>query len=542
MSKQILSGFDAIKKLEMGVRKLSNAVKITLGPKGRNVVLDRKFATPLITNDGVTIAKEITLPDPFENMGANLIKEVSIKTNEVAGDGTTTACILAESIVSVGVKNYTAGANPIILKKGIQKAISVATEHLREISTLVSSSKEIFQVASISAGDEEIGRLIADGFEKVGKDGVITVEESKTLKTELKIVEGLQFDRGYLSPYMVTNPDKMECILQDSYILITDKRIKNLNEIIGVLEAVSQSGKSLLIIAEDIENEVLSTLVLNKLRGALNVVAVKAPGYADKRKALCQDIAVLTHGTFICDELGFELKDVNLQKLGFASSIKVTKDSTTISGGKGLKEEIENRILEIKGQIESANNEFDKNRLQERLAKLIGGIAIIYVGSATEVEMQEKKLRIEDAIEATKSATQEGIVCGGGVALLNCVDCVQKLVDTLSGDEKTGAEIVLKSLFAPIKMITQNAGIEGAIVIENILNKHDKNYGYNALTNEYVNMIESGIIDPTKVTRTALENAGSVASTLLTTEVLVCDIEEKINPKDPNAIPQAYGM
>ncbi len=542
MSKQILSGFDAIKKLETGVRKLSNAVKITLGPKGRNVVLDRKFATPLITNDGVTIAKEITLPDPFENMGANLIKEVSIKTNEVAGDGTTTACILAESIVSVGVKNYTAGANPIILKKGIQKAISVATEHLRKISIPVSSSKEIFQVASISAGDEEIGRLIADGFEKVGKDGVITVEESKTLKTELKIVEGMQFDRGYLSPYMVTNPDKMECVLQDSYILITDKRIKNLNEIIGVLEAVSQSGKSLLIIAEDIENEVLSTLVLNKLRGALNVVAVKAPGYADKRKALCQDIAVLTHGTFICDELGFELKDVNIQKLGFASSIKVTKDSTTISGGKGQKEEIENRILEIKGQIESANNEFDKNRLQERLAKLIGGIAIIYVGSATEVEMQEKKLRIEDAIEATKSATQEGIVCGGGVALLNCVDCVQKLVDTLTGDEKTGAEIVLKSLFAPIKMITQNAGIEGAVVIENILNKHDKNYGYNALTNEYVNMIESGIIDPTKVTRTALENAGSVASTLLTTEVLVCDIEEKINPKDPNAIPQAYGM
>lgn len=542
MSKQILSGFDAIKKLEMGVRKLSNAVKITLGPKGRNVVLDRKFATPLITNDGVTIAKEITLPDPFENMGANLIKEVSIKTNEVAGDGTTTACILAESIVSVGVKNYTAGANPIILKKGIQKAISIATEHLREISIPVSSSKEIFQVASISAGDEEIGRLIADGFEKVGKDGVITVEESKTLKTELKIVEGMQFDRGYLSPYMVTNPDKMECVLQDSYILITDKRIKNLNEIIGILEAVSQSGKSLLIIAEDIENEVLSTLVLNKLRGALNVVAVKAPGYADKRKALCQDIAVLTHGTFICDELGFELKDVNIQKLGFASSIKVTKDSTTISGGKGQKEEIENRILEIKGQIESANNEFDKNRLQERLAKLIGGIAIIYVGSATEVEMQEKKLRIEDAIEATKSATQEGIVCGGGVALLNCVDCIQKLVDTLTGDEKTGAEIVLKSLFAPIKMITQNAGIEGAVVIENILNKHDKNYGYNALTNEYVNMIESGIIDPTKVTRTALENAGSVASTLLTTEVLVCDIEEKINPKDPNAIPQAYGM
>lgn len=542
MSKQILTGFEAIKKLEMGVKKLTGAVKITLGPKGRNVVLDRKFATPLITNDGVTIAKEITLPDPYENMGANLIKEVSIKTNEVAGDGTTTACILAESIVSEGIKNYTAGANPIILKKGIQKAILAVTNHLKEISTPVSSSKEIFQVASISAGDEEIGKLIADGFDKVGKDGVIQVEESKTLKTELKIVDGMQFDRGYLSPYMVTNTDKMECELHDAYILITDKKIKNLNEIINVLESVSQNGKSLLIIAEDIENEVLSTLVLNKLRGALNVVAVKAPGYADKRKALCEDIAVLTHGTFICDELGFELKDVTIDKLGFAGNIKVNKDTTTISSGKGTKEELQNRIKEIKAQINNADNEFDKNRLQERLARLTGGIAIIYVGSATEVEMQEKKLRIEDAIEATKSASQEGIVCGGGIALIHCVDEVNKLISTLSGDEKTGAEIVLKSLFAPIKMITKNAGIDSGVVIDKILSSKEKNFGYNALTNKYVDMIHAGIIDPTKVTRSALENAGSVASTLLTTEVLVCDIEEKIDTKNPNAVPNAYGM
>lgn len=542
MSKQILTSFDAIKKLENGVKKLTNAVKITLGPKGRNVVLDRKFGTPLITNDGVTIAKEITLPDPFENMGASLIKEVSIKTNEVAGDGTTTACILAESIVSEGIKNYTAGANPIILRKGIQKGIEEVTEHLKEISTPVSSSKEIFQIASISAGDEEIGKLIAEGFEKVGKDGVITVAESKTLKTELKIVEGMQFDRGYLSPYMITDTNKMECVLTDSYILITDKKIKNLNEILGILEAVSQSGKSLLIIAEDIETEALSTLVLNKLRGALNVVAVKAPGYADKRKALCEDIAVLTGGAFICDELGFELKDTTIEKLGYATNIKVTKDNTTISGGAGKKEAMESRICEIKGQIDLADNEFDKNRLQERLAKLVGGIAIIYVGSATEVEMQEKKLRIEDAIEATKSATQEGIVCGGGIALLNCVDSVKQLAETLSGDEKTGAEIVLKALYSPIKMITLNAGIDGGVVIDNILKYNKKNYGYNALTNEYVNMLESGIIDPTKVTISAIENAGSVASTLLTTEVLICDKEEKIDTQNPNAVPNAYGM
>jgi len=542
MAKQILMGFDAIKKLESGVRKLSSAVKITLGPKGRNVVLDRKFATPLITNDGVTIAKEITLTDPFENMGANLIKEVSIKTNEVAGDGTTTACILAESIVTEGVKNYTAGANPIILKKGIQKAVNTVKDYLKEISTPVSNTKEIFQVASISAGDEEIGKLIAEGFEKVGKDGVITVEESKTLKTELKIVEGMQFDRGYLSPYMVNNTEKMECILSDCYILITDKKIKNLGDILNILEQVSQSGKSLLIIAEDIENEVLSTLVLNKLRGALNVVAVKSPGYADKRKALCQDIATLTGGTFICDELGYDLKDADINKLGFATSIKVTKDNTTISGGNGNRSDIDTRINEIKAQIDSAENEFDKNRLQERLAKLIGGIAVIYVGSATEVEMQEKKLRIEDAIEATKSAVEEGIVCGGGIALLKCSNAVEELIKTLQDDEKTGAEIVLKSLYAPIKMITTNAGIDSGVVINEIKNSKLKNAGYNALTNKYVDMIAEGIIDPTKVTRTALENASSVASTLLTTEVIVCDYEDKTDNKNPNSIPQGYGI
>ena len=542
MSKQMLTGFEAIKKLENGVRKLANAVKITLGPKGRNVVLDRKFSTPLITNDGVTIAKEITLPDPYENMGANLIKEVSIKTNEVAGDGTTTACILAESIVSEGVKNYTAGANPVILKKGIQKAISTAVNHLKEITTPVNSNKEIFQIASISAGDEEIGKLIAEGFEKVGKDGVITVEESKTLKTELKIVEGLQFDRGYLSPYMITNTEKMECVFTDAYILITDKRIKNLNEIITVLEQVSQSGKPLVIIAEDIDNEVLSTLVLNKLRGALNVVAVKAPGYADKRKAICEDIATLCNGTFICDELGYDLKDADISKLGIAGNIKITKDSTIISSCKTEKERLNTRIQEIKSQINSADNEFDKNRLQERLAKLTGGIAVIYVGSATEIEMQEKKLRIEDAIEATKSAVEEGIVCGGGIALLSCVKDIEKLIATLDGDEKTGAQIVLKSLFAPIKMITANAGISGDVVIDKILECNKANFGYNALTNEYVDMLECGIIDPTKVTRSALENAASVASTLLTTEVIVCDIEEKLDIKNPNATAQGYGI
>lgn len=541
MAKQILSGFEAIKKLESGVKKLTNAVKITLGPKGRNAVLDRKFTTPLITNDGVTIAKEITLQDAFENMGANLIKEVSIRTNDMAGDGTTTACILAESIVAEGVKNYTAGANPIILKKGIQKAINVVVEYLKKSSKPVRSNKEIFQIASISAGDEEIGQLIAEGFQKVGKDGVITVEESKTMKTELKIVEGLQFDKGYLSPYMVNNTEKMECVFNDCYLLITDKKIKNLNEILPILEIVSQSGHPLLIIAEDIENEVLSTLVLNKLRGALNVVAVKAPGYADKRKAICQDIAVLTGGTFICDDFGHELNNVDISKLGMATTIKVNKDNTTISGGKGSKENIANRVAEIKGQINTCDNEFDRNRLADRLAKLIGGIAVINVGSATEVEMQEKKLRIEDAIEATKSAVEEGIVAGGGIALLRAQKEVEELINSLSGDEKTGAQIVYKSLSAPITMIANNAGVDGGVIIDKILSSSSNTYGYNALTHQYVDMIDAGIIDPTKVTRCAIENAGSVASTLLTTEVVVCDIEDKPS-HNPNAIAQGYGI
>lgn len=540
MSKQILSGFDAVKKLESGVKKLSNAVKVTLGPKGRNVVLDRKFSTPLITNDGVTIAKEITLPDPFENMGANLIKEVSIRTNDVAGDGTTTACILAEAIVTEGVKNYTAGANPVILKKGIQKGISCVTNYLKSISSPVSSTKEIFQIASISAGDEEIGRLIAEGFDKVGKDGVISVEESKTLNTELKIVEGMQFDKGFMSPYMVNNTDKMECVLNDCYILITDKKIKNLNEILPVLESVSSANHPLLIIAEDIETEVLSTLVLNKLRGALNVCAVKAPGYADKRKALCQDIAVLTGGTFICEELGLELSNTDINKLGYASLIKVNKDTTTISGGKGSKEDINARANEIRGQISACDNDFDRNRLSNRLAKLLGGIAVICVGSATEVEMQEKKLRIEDAIEATKSAVEEGIVSGGGIALLRASTPLQELISTLSGDEKTGAEIVLRAISAPIKMIASNAGVDGGVIIDKILNSDSSTFGYNALTHEYVDMIDAGVIDPTKVTRCAIENAGSVASTLLTTEVIITDIEDK--PTNPNAVAQGHGI
>ena len=540
MSKQILSGFEAVKKLESGVKKLSSAVKVTLGPKGRNVVLDRKFGTPLITNDGVTIAKEITLPDPFENMGANLIKEVSIRTNDVAGDGTTTACILAEAIVTEGVKNYTAGANPVILKKGIQKGISCVTNYLKSISNPVSSTKEIYQIASISAGDEEIGRLIAEGFDKVGKDGVISVEESKTLNTELKIVEGMQFDKGFMSPYMVNNTDKMECVLSDCYILITDKKIKNLNEILPVLESVSSANRPLLIIAEDIETEVLSTLVLNKLRGALNVCAVKAPGYADKRKALCQDIAVLTGGTFICEELGLELSNTDINKLGYASLIKVNKDTTTISGGKGSKEDIDARANEIRGQISACDNDFDRNRLSNRLAKLLGGIAVICVGSATEVEMQEKKLRIEDAIEATKSAVEEGIVSGGGIALLRASTPLQELITTLSGDEKTGAEIVLRAISAPIKMIANNAGVDGGVIIDKILNSDSATFGYNALTHEYVDMIDAGVIDPTKVTRSAIENAGSVAATLLTTEVIITDIEDKTN--NASAVAQGHGI
>lgn len=530
MAKDIIDGFDAIKKLETGVKKLAKAVKVTLGPKGRNVVLDRKYATPLITNDGVTIAKEITLKDKFENMGASLLKEVSIKTNDIAGDGTTTACVLAESMVCEGIKNYTAGANPIILKKGILKACDVIAKHLDEISTPIKDNKEIYQIASISAGDEEIGQLIADAFNKVGTNGVITVEDGKTFKTELKIVEGMQFDRGFLSPYMVTNPETLEANLDNAYILLSESKITNINQLLPILEQASNKNIPLLIIADEIENEVLATLILNKLRGNLNCVAVKSPAYGDKRKGFMQDIAVLTGATVVSDEVGITLNNLTFDMLGKSKSVKVTKDSCIISGGYGDKEKIEQQVSKIKAQINIAESDFDKGKLSERLAKLTGGIAVIYVGSTTEPEMQEKKLRIEDAISATKSATLEGIVPGGGVALIKCIPQVAKLINTLNGDEKTGAEIVKKAILAPINQISENAGINGGVVVEKILNSSDNNYGYDALNNQYVDMMKSGIIDPTKVTKTALLNAGSVASIMLTTTCLVTDIEETPNP------------
>ncbi len=528
--KDILHGFEAIKKLENGVKKLANAVKITLGPKGRNVVLDRKFATPLITNDGVTIAKEITLPDKFENMGANLLKEVSIKTNDIAGDGTTTACVLAESIVCEGFKNYTAGANPVILKKGILKACEIVCGELKNMSTPVSNSKEIFQIASISAGDEEIGSIIAEAFEKVGNDGVITVEDGKTFKTELKIVEGMQFDRGFLSPYMVTNPETLEANLENAYILLCENKIKTINELLPVLELVSSKNLPLLIIAEEIENEVLATIVLNKLRGNLNCVAVKSPAYGDKRKGFMQDIAVLTNATLISEELGSTLANFTAEMLGRAKNVKVTKDNCIITGGMGEKDKITSQIAKIRAQIELAESEFDKEKLAERLAKLSGGIAVICVGSTTEPEMQEKKLRIEDAISATKSATLEGIVAGGGVALIKCMPRLKEYILSLTGDEKTGAEIVYNSLTAPLDQIATNAGINGGIVIDKILNNSSKSYGFDALNNTYTDMLKSGIIDPTKVTRTALQNAGSIASIMLTTSCLVTDTDDTQNP------------
>lgn len=540
MAKQILSGFEALKKIESGVNKLANAVKITLGPKGRNVVLDRKFGTPLITNDGVTIAREITLSDPFENMGANLMKEVSIKTNDVAGDGTTTACVLAQAMITEGIKNYTAGANPIILKKGISKATEVALEELTKQSIPVSNNKEIYQIASISAQDESIGQLIATAFEKVGKDGVITVEDGKTFKTELNIVEGMQFDRGYLSPYMATNMEKMTAELKDAFVLLCENKINTVGEILPILEQVSNTARPLLIIADEIENDVLATLVLNKVRGAILCVAVKSPAYADKRKAYMQDIAVLTGGTVISSEFGTSLKDCTLEMLGQAKNVKVTKDSCTITNGYGDPEQINQRIKTIKAQILDATSDFDKEKLNERLAKLTGGVAQILVGSPTEVEMQEKKLRIEDAISATKSAISEGIVCGGGVALLHCIPAVEKLIQTLSGDEKTGAEIVLKALKAPIMQIAYNSGQDGSVVINEILKNNQKNYGYDAYNNKFVNMIECGIIDPTKVTRTALQNASSIAGIMLTTECLITDVEEDKNKINQNDIPNYY--
>ena len=535
MAKKFKYGEEARRSLEAGVNAVADAVKITIGPKGRNVVLDKKYGAPLITNDGVTIAKEIELEDSFENMGAQLIKEVSIKTNDVAGDGTTTACVLAQAIIKEGLKNVAAGANPMILKKGINKVADAVVEELKAISKPIDSSAAISQVASVSAADETIGEYISKAMEIVGKDGVISVDESKSTKTELITVEGMQFDRGYISAYMVTNTDKMEAVLDDAYILITDKKISSSKDIMPILEQVVQNGLKLLIICEDLDGDALTAIVLNKLKGILNCVAVKAPGFGDRRKAMLEDIAVLTGGTVISSEIGYELKDANLTLLGRAKQIKVDKDNTTIVGGNGDEMAIAGRVNSIKSQIAETTSEYDKEKLQERLAKLAGGVAVINVGAPTEVEMKEKKLRIEDALSATRAAVEEGVIPGGGVALLNIIPKVKCIVDSLEGDEKTGGACVIKALEEPIKQICNNAGVDGGVVINNILNSNKgETYGYNALTDKYVDMIESGILDPTKVTRSALQNAASVASTLLTTEVLVTDIPEPPAPVAPN--------
>ena len=524
MAKQIKYGDDARKALEAGVNVLADTVKITLGPKGRNVVLDKKFGAPLITNDGVTIAKEIELEDPFENMGAQLVKEVSTKTNDVAGDGTTTAVVLAQAIIREGLKNLAAGANPIILKKGIAAAVDTAVDKIKAISKPVENKLAISQVASISAGDETIGKLIADAMEIVGKDGVITVEEGKTMNTELTTVEGMQFDRGYASAYMVTNTEKMEAVLDNPYILITDKKISTLQEILPIIEPIAQQGARLLIIAEDVEGDALASLIVNKLKGVLNCVAVKAPGFGDRRKAMLEDIAILTGGTVVSSDLGYEFKDVTPDMLGRAAQVKVDKENTTIINGSGSSDAIKARVNSIKAQIAETTSEYDKEKLQERLAKLAGGVAVINVGAATEVEMKEKKLRIEDALAATRAAVEEGIVPGGGVALLSTIPELKKLVESLSGDEKTGASIVLKAVEEPLRQIAKNAGLDGSVIVNNIITANKPNYGYDALKNEYTDMVASGIIDPTKVSRSVLQNAASVAATLLTTESIVTDI------------------
>ncbi len=533
MAKQIKYGDDARKALENGVNILADTVKITLGPKGRNVVLDKKYGAPLITNDGVTIAKEIELEDAFENMGAQLVKEVSIKTNDVAGDGTTTAVVLAQAIIKEGLKNLAAGANPIILKKGIAKAVETTVNELKAISQPVMDKTSIAQVASISAGDEEIGSLISEAMGKVGKDGVITIQESKTMKTELTTVDGMQFDRGYASAYMVTNTDKMEAVYDNPVILITDKKISSIQEILPIIEPIAQQGQKLLIIAEDVEGDALAALVVNKLKGVFNCVAVKAPGFGDRRKAMLEDIAILTGGQVISTDLGVEFKDVRLDMLGRASQIKVDKDNTTIIGGNGNPAEIQARISAIKTQIDATTSDYDKEKLQERLAKLGGGVAVINVGAATEVEMKEKKLRIEDALAATKAAVEEGIVPGGGTALLCAIPAIKNLISTLNGEEKTGAEIILKAIEEPIRQIAKNAGLDGSVILGDILRKNDKYYGFDAYKNEYCNMVEAGIIDPTKVTRSALQNAASIASTLLTTESIMTDIKEPEPPMAP---------
>lgn len=523
MAKNIIFGEEARKALQTGVDKLADAVKVTLGPKGRNVVLSRMFGTPLITNDGVTIAKEIELEDPFENMGAQLVKEVSVKTNDAAGDGTTTATVLAQALINDGMKNVAAGANPMVIKKGINKAVATAMEAVAANSKKVSGSEDIARVATVSAGDEYIGKLIAEAMQKVSTDGVITVEESKTAETYTEVVDGMQFDRGYLSPYLVTDTDKMEAVLDDPLILITDKKISNIQELLPLLEQIVQGGRKLLIIAEDIENEALSTLVLNKLRGTFSCVAVKAPGFGDRRKDMLRDIAVLTGGEVITEEVGLELKDANIQMLGRARQVKVGKENTIIVDGAGVPEEIASRVAQIKNQIETTTSDFDREKLQERLAKLAGGVAVVKVGAATEVEMKEKKLRIEDALSATKAAVEEGIVAGGGVALLNAAPSVEALLNTTEGDEKTGVAIVLKALEAPIRQIALNAGLEGSVIVKEIRASGKVNYGFDAYKEEYTDMLEAGIVDPTKVTRSALQNAASVASMVLTTESLVAD-------------------
>ena len=541
MAKEIKYGSEARTALAAGVDKLANTVKVTLGPKGRNVVLDKQYGAPLITNDGVTIAKEIELEDAFENMGAQLVKEVATKTNDVAGDGTTTATVLAQAMIQAGMKNLAAGANPIILRKGMKKATQAAVDAIAAMSSKVNGKHQMARVAAISAGDDEVGNMVADAMEKVSNDGVITIEESKTMKTELDLVEGMQFDRGYISAYMATDMEKMEAVLDDPYILITDKKISNIQESLPLLEQIVQSGKKLLIIAEDIEGEALTTLILNKLRGTFQVVGVKAPGYGDRRKEMLKDIAILTGGEVISEELGLELKDTQISQLGRAKSVKVKKENTVIVDGMGDKKEIENRIAQIKATIEVTTSEFDKEKLQERLAKLAGGVAVIRVGAATETEMKEAKLRMEDALNATRAAVEEGIVAGGGSAYIHASKEVAKLVDTLEGDEKTGASVILKALEAPLHQIAANAGLEGAVII-NKVRESEVGVGFDAYNEKYVNMVEEGILDPAKVTRSALQNATSVASTFLTTESCVANIKEETPAMPAGGAPGMGGM
>ena len=541
MSKLIMRGDEARKALQAGVDQLADTVKITLGPKGRNVVLDKKYGAPLITNDGVSIAKEVELPDPFENMGAQLVKEVSTKTNDVAGDGTTTATLLAQAMIHEGLKNLAAGANPIVVKKGMSKAVEAAVAEVKKQAKKVNGSSDIARVGAVSSGDEEIGKLIADAMEKVSADGVITIEESKTAETYSEVVEGMQFDRGYITPYMVTDTEKMEAVIDDAYILITDKKISVISDILPILEQLVQSGKKLVIIAEDVEGEALNTLIVNRLRGTLNVVCVKAPGFGDRRKEMLQDIAVLTGGTVVSEEVGLELKTATIDMLGRARQVKVTKENTTIVDGAGDATAIKDRVAQIRSQIANTTSDYDKEKLQERLAKMAGGVAVIKVGAATETEMKEKKLRIEDALNATRAAVEEGVVAGGGTIFVNIIPAVEALLDSVDGDEKTGVRIIAKALEAPIRQIAANAGLDGSVILEKVRNSGKLGYGFDAYKEEYCDMVAAGIIDPAKVTRSALENAASIASTLLTTESLVADKPDPPAPA-PAADPSMGGM